>query len=40
MSRQLQVILDHPLSCRINRDEADFCPLAFDAKMHHALAAV
>jgi hypothetical protein len=40
MSRQRQVIINHPLGSRVNRDEADFGPLAFDAKMNDALSAV
>ena len=40
MSRQRQIILNHPLGSRINRDEADLGPLAFDTKMHDALSAV
>jgi hypothetical protein len=40
MSRQRQVILNHPLGSRVNRHEADFGPLTFDAKMHDTLSAV
>src|ERR1700733_1977046 len=40
MSRQRQVILNHPLGSRVNRDEANFGPFSFDAKMNDAMSAV
>jgi hypothetical protein len=40
MSRNHKIVLDHPLGCCVDRDEADLLALSFDTKMHHPLAAV